>query len=269
MSRLALIAVLAVAASACTIDVNVVLDLTERGAAAVRVDIEADDEFHRLYRLTGGEFEDLVARRGNEVGLAFQVTPGEPTRYSAQTNVLAANAVEELLEGLAPGIGDIEISATEAELTLDGALNPLTSLEDVAVYFEQTDPGQFADDVTVTINASIPGDVVTSTGTAAGANRLFWNIPFSDSDSRVLARTALVDDGGSIPWAWIIIGATVALAFGFLVAIRSRYITQEGAATTPRPIPNVKNTAPEDQPVGVDETPPEDQSVEPESPVSD
>ncbi|MDH3607081.1 MAG: hypothetical protein OER12_08790 [Acidimicrobiia bacterium] len=263
MRRFALIALLAMAASACTLDINIDVSLTETGAGRVTVDIVADEEFHQLHELTGRDFEDLVAARGEEVGLAFEVTPGATTRYSAASRVVVSETLEGILEDLVPGIGNITIDRTGSELVFDGLLNPLTSVDDVEPYFDDADPSQFADDVTVTLTMAIPGELSTTTGTRIGPGELSWAIPFADSDTRVLARSTLEPEGSSIPWTAIIIVVTLATAFGFLIAIRSRLTGDQEATTTPQPMRQTKSIAPEDQPVSVDQTPPEDQAVEP------
>ena len=63
MRRAAVIALLALAASACTIDVDIGIALDRSGSGSVTVAIEADQEFHDLFELTGRDFEDLVATR--------------------------------------------------------------------------------------------------------------------------------------------------------------------------------------------------------------
>lgn len=272
MRRLALIALLTWIASACTLDINIGIDLEDNGSGSVAVEVLADEEFHQLYQLTDRDFEDLIASRGNDVGLKFDVTPGTTIRYSAASSEVPAETLAGILEGLAPGIGEITVSRSESDLQFDGVLSPLPSISDVAPYFVDTDPSQFEDDVNVTVRMTIPGEVSTSTGTKTGSEEFTWSIPFSDSETRILARSVLVAEGSSVPWTLVILLVTVTVSIGFLVAIRSRLAPSEDPATPMRSVPEPKSTAPEDQPVATDDTPPEDQAVgppaEPESPRS-
>ncbi len=263
MRRLALIALLAVAGSACTIDVDIGISLAENGSGIVSVDVAADEEFHDLYQLIG-DFEDLIASRGAEVGLSFDVTSGPITHYSAESRMVPADTLTGILEGLAPGIGDITISRTDDELVFDGRLNPLTSLDDVAPYFVDEDPSQFTDSVSVVVTMALPGDIATSTGTNDGSGLLTWSVPFDDSDTRLLARSGPESSSRSIPWTPIILFGTLGVAFAFLMSIRRRLNQQAEAATQLRPLPQPsKSTAPEDQPISSDSTPPEHQPVAP------
>ncbi len=264
MRRAALVALLGLAASACTIDVDIGIALDRSGSGSVSVSIEADQEFHDLFELTGRDFEDLVATRGSEAGLSFAVENGPTSRYTAQTNTVSASTVEDILEGLAPGIGSIAITAEETGVEIDGLLNPLTSLSDIAVYFENSDPAQFADDVAVNITVTMPGDLETSTATSRQGDQLTWALPFSDSGTRLLARSVLEKERSAIPWTAIIVGAIVLLAAVFLVSVRSR-LAETGTASPMRVAtsPPQPATPPEDQAVAPEATPPEDQPVAP------
>ena len=270
MRRFALIALLALAASACTIDVNLGINLNPDGSGLVDVDIATDEEFLDLYRLTGREFEDLIATRGSEVGLAFTVTPGPATHFTATSPLVSAGELERILEELAPGAGDVTISRNETTLEFDGRINPLTTIEDIAPYFSQpdSDPSQFADDATVVVTLSIPGELQSSTGTGSSGSQLTFTLPFAESDSRLFATSALESEGRPLPWVLIIVAGILALAVGFLLAIRSRLQGDGDDAATPlrsaaAPSSSEKPVAPEDQPVGPESTPPEDQSVAP------
>jgi len=265
--RAALIALLALAASACTIDVNIGISLDRDDSGTVSIAIEADQEFHDLFALTDRDFEDLIASRGETLGLVFVVESGPTTRYTAESKVIPYRTIEDILEGLAPGIGRLTITRQEQDLEIDGLLSPLTSLDDIAPYFENSDPSQFADDVSVNVRATIPGEVAASTATSEQDGELTWAIPFSDSDTRLLARSILEKESPRIPWTTVLVGAIILLAFVFLVAIRSRLAattseTISPMRTTPAS-PSTPSTAPEDQAVAPDDTPPEDQSVAP------
>lgn len=268
MKRLALIALLAVAASACTIDVNLGIDLNPDGSGSVDVEIVADEEFLDLYRLTGREFEDLVASRGSDVGLAFTVVPGPVTEFSAASKQVSAATLVEILEGLAPGIGEVTISRDETTLEFDGRLNPLTSIEDIAPYFTDpaSDPGQFEDDATVTITLSIPGDVQSSTGAGSADSELTFTVPFAESDNRLFATSILEQESRGVPWVVVVVAGILAVAVVFLLAIRARLQGDENGPTTAlrsTAAPTSRSVAPEDQAVGPESTPPEDQPVAP------
>jgi len=268
VKRLAFIALLAIAASACTIDVNLGIDLNPDGSGAMDVEIATDEEFLDLYRLTGREFEDLVATRGSEVGLAFTVIPGPVTHFTAATNQVSASTLIEILEGLAPGIGTIAITRDETTLEFDGRLNPLTSVEDIAPYFTDpgSDPSQFEDDANVTIRLSIPGEVQSTTGSGSSSSDLTFSIPFAESDSRLFATSILEQESRGVPWVLVVVAGILALAIGFLLAIRSRLQGAEDGPTTPlrsTAAPSSGSVAPEDQAVGPESTPPEDQPVAP------
>jgi len=266
--RAALIALLALAASACTIDVNIGISLDGTDSGSVSITIEADQEFHDLFALTDRDFEDLIATRGETLGLVFDVESGPTTiRYTAESKVISYRTIEDILEGLAPGIGPVTITRQERDLEIDGLLSPLPTLDDIAPYFESSDPAQFADDVDVNVRVTIPGDVAASTATSQQDGELTWTIPFSDSDTRLLARSVIEKESPRVPWTVVIVAGILLLAFVFLVAIRSRL-----AATTSETIsplrsttasPTPRSTAPEDQAVAPDSTPPEDQPVAP------
>jgi hypothetical protein len=268
--RLALIALLAIAASACTIDVKLGIDLNPDGSGVVDVDIATDEEFLDLYRLTGREFEDLIATRGSEVGLAFTVIPGPVTRFTANSPRVSAQALETILEELAPGVGEITISRDETTLEFDARLNPLSTIEDIAPYFSdpESDPGQFTDDATVVVTLSIPGEVQSSTGTGSSGSQLTFTIPFAETDSRLFATSMLESEARPIPWVLIAVAVILALALAFLIAVRSRLQDDGNGTSTPlrstaAPEPEKKPVAPEDQAVGPESTPPEDQPVAP------
>ena len=222
MRRLALIGFLALISSACTIDVDIGIALTPSGSGSVSVNVVTDDEFEELHALTGQDFEDFIARRGTELGLSFIVVPDDANRYFAEGAEVSADVLEGLLEGLAPGIGTVDITRTETALEFDAQLNPLTSIDDVARWIEGTDPAQFADDVSVTVHLSLPGSAETSTATNTGQGDLRWEIPFSDTSTRLFARTILGEEGRSISWTLMVGLGTLVVAGGFLVAIRSR-----------------------------------------------
>jgi hypothetical protein len=271
--RAALVALLALAASACTIDVDIGLSLNRNNTGTVSVAVEADEEFHDLFALTGRAFEDLVASRGSTLGLTFAVENGPTTRYTAESNVVPYQTIENILEGLAPGSGPVAITATEQELRIDGLLAPLTNLDDIAVYFENEDPAQFAGDVAVDVTVTMPGEVSTSTATSQQGGQLAWSIPFSDSDTRLLARSVLEKERTGISWTTVLVIGTILLAVLFLMAIRSRL--EETATVSPMrtaaapPEPTPPATAPEDQAVGPDSRPPEDQPIAPPEETTD
>jgi hypothetical protein len=266
--RAALIALLALAASACTIDVKAAISLNRNGSGSLAVEIVTDDEFEQLYRLTGREFEDLVAARGAEVGLAFTVTPGTNTRYAATASNLAARTVTGILEGLAPGTSDVSVNGTGTTLEFDAQLNPLT--DDVAPYFNDSGPEQFADDVSITVTLNMDGEIDSSTASGTDGNRLIWTVPFSDARTRLFARSILEKEDSSTPWTVVIVGGIMVVAIGFLIAIRSNVPSSEKDAL-PRdqrkpmsqPSPPAAPSPPEDQQVAPDSTPPEDQPVAP------
>ncbi|MBT8218065.1 MAG: hypothetical protein HKN74_14580 [Acidimicrobiia bacterium] len=269
MRRAALIGLLALAASACTFDVNVGIDLTRSGSGSVSIDVFTDEEFEELFRLTGQEFENLIASRGSQVGLAFTVVEGNRTQYSAASSQVAPETLRRIIEGLAPGAGTVTIDSSETTLEFDAAVEPLTSIPEVAELFEGADPAQFADDVTVTVQLTMPGEIETSTGSASG-EALTWSIPFNDSGSRLLARSVLEKAGGEFPWVAAVGVGTLVVAIGFLIAIRSSLQRGEEATRTPLDLgagPTGPTTPPEDQGVGLDNTPPEDQPIAP--PLSD
>ena len=262
MRRVALIALLALAASACTIDIDVGISLNSDGSGSMAVDIAADEEFHQLYRLTQREFEDLVATRGSEAGLAFTVTPGSVTRYSAERSRASAEDLTGILEALAPGIGEVSIARDEGVLEIDGQLNALTSIDDVVPYFEGSDPAQFSDDVTVTVTVAMPGEIESSTATSVQDEALSWELPFSDSGTRLFTRSIIDPEGGRVSLTTVIAVGTLIVAIGFLIAIRSSLSKSEEAST---PLPGLPSASasPEDQLVGPTATPPEDQPVAP------
>jgi len=262
--RAALIALLALAASACTIDVNVGITLDTTGSGSVSVDIAADEEFLQLHQFTNREFEDLIASRGAALGLAFTVTPGDTTLYSARSAVVSAKDIAAILEGLAPGIGTISITTSPEALVFDAPLNPLTTIDDLFPYFEGQDPAQFGDNVNVTVSLEMPGEIASSTGLLDGNGRPTWTIPFSDAGSRVFARSVLEKEGRVLPWTIAIVGTTIVLAVGFLITIRSNLPkSEEPGPATPAAQPPSRSRPPEKQKVGPDATPPEDQPVAP------
>ena len=263
MRRLALIGLLALISSACTIDVDLGIELTRSGSGSLSVNIVTDDEFESLYALTGRDFEDLVAARGAELGLPFIVVPDDANRYFAESSEVSSDVLEGLLEGLAPGIGTVDITASQTVLEFDAQLNPLTTIDDVARWIEGTDPAQFAEDVSVTVNLSLPGTVETSTADQTGPGDLRWEIPFSEASTRLFARSILVEEGTSIPWTLLVGLGTLAVAIGFLVAIRLRLETGGSGPKPMRPMQTPASTPPERQAVGTDDRPPEDQSVAP------
>jgi hypothetical protein len=265
--RAALIALLALAASACTIDVNIGISLDRSDSGSVSIAIEADQEFHDLFALTDRDFEDLIASRGETLGIVFEVESGPTIRYTAESKVISYRTIEDILEGLAPGIGPLTITSQERDLEIDGLLSPLTSLDDIAPYFENSDPAQFADNVSVNVRVAMPGEVATSTATSEQDGELTWSIPFSDSDTRLLARSVLEKESPRIPWTIVIVGGIILLAFVFLVAIRSRLAASTSETVSPlrttMDYPTPRYTAPEDQAVAPESTPPEDQPVAP------
>ncbi|NNC92435.1 MAG: hypothetical protein HKN80_08050 [Acidimicrobiia bacterium] len=269
MRRVALIALLALAASACTIDINVGGTLSRNGSGSLAVDIKTDAEFEELFRLTGGEFENLVATRGAELGLAFTVEPGSNTRYAASTSNLAAETVAEILDGLAPGSSQATVSRDATTLEFDAQLNPLT--DDVAPYFDDADLGQFVDDVAIQVTLDMDGDIDSSTADGRDGDQLVWNVPFADSETRLFARSILEKESAGVPWTVVIVGGILVVAALFLVAIRSNLPGPEEAArpgSPPQPTgqaspPAEKASPPEDQAIAPDATPPEDQPVAP------
>lgn len=268
MRRAALIALLALAASACTIDVNVGITLNRNGSGSLDVEIVTDDEFEELHRLTGREFEDLVAARGADVGLAFAVTPGTNTRYTAGVDGLAAETIAGILEGLAPDSSSVTVSQDATTLEFDARFNPLT--DDVRPYFTDSNPAQFADDVGITVTLDVDGELESSTAGSTEGNRLTWTVPFADGQTRLFARSILEEEGSSVPWTVLIVGGILILAAAFLLAIRANLPapdegTQPGRQPQPerRPAAARKPTPPEDQQVAPDSTPPEDQAVAP------
>ena len=139
-------------------------------------------------------------------------------------------------------------------MEIDGLLSSLTSLDDIAPYFVNSDPAQFADDVGVNVRVTMPGEVATSTATSRQDGELTWSIPFSESDTRLLARSVLEKESPRIPWTVVLVAGIILLAIVFLVAIRSRLadtttetvspMRTTGASPSPPPA-----TAPEDQAV--------------------
>jgi hypothetical protein len=152
-------------------------------------------------------------------------------------------------------------------LEIDGLLSPLPTLDDIAPYFESSDPAQFADDVNVNVRVTMPGDVAASTATSQQDGGLTWTIPFSESDTRLLARSVLEKESPRVPWTVVIVGGIILLAFVFLVAIRSRLAATTSESISPlrttTAYPTPRSTAPEDQAVAPESTPPEDQPVAP------
>ncbi len=262
--RAALIALLALAASSCSIDIGIDISLQQDGSGSLAVDIDVDDEFIDLYRLTGREFEDLIATRGPSLGLPFTVTPGTVTRYTASTNVVSADTLAQILEGLAPGIGEVEIAAEEGTLQFDGRLNPLTGIADVAPYFVDESPLQFSDAVDVTVSLAMPGEIDSTTGSNSQSGPLTWTVPFSDSETRLFASSVLESPGRPIPWTLIAVAITLIFAVGFLISVKSS-LAQNGEETAPMPLrePGGSIRPPEEQVRAPEATPPEEQPVAP------
>jgi hypothetical protein len=196
------------------------------------------------------------------------VVPDEQNRYFADGAEVSAETLTGLLEGLFPGIGSIDITSTETGLEFDGRLNALTDIDDVARYFEDVDPAEFADDVSVTVRLSAPGTLDSSTATKAGAGDLVWEIPFADTQTRTFARTIFEQGGYSVSWTLAVGLGTLVVAVGFLFAVRTR-LERDESPSSPLEAPSSRDsTPPEEQAVGVDSSPPEEQSVAPPAEAS-
>lgn len=260
MRRLALIGFLALISSACTLDIDIGVELRPSGAGSVSINVVTDGEFEDLFALTGRQFEDLIATRGAELGLSFVVVPGDDPRYFAEAENVNRQTLIGILEGLAPGLGTFTIETVENTLELDGRLNALTEAEDAARYFEGTDPAPFADDVAVTVSVALPGTVESSTGNRSGDGDLTWEIPLTAAETRLFGRTILEEEGAAFPWPLAVGTLTLAIAVAFLVAVRARSQPEQAL---PRPVPSPASVPPEEQAVGPDARPPEEQAVAP------
>ena len=270
MKRAVLLILLGLIASACRIDVDLRVDLHPDGSGDFELNLTTDAEFENLFRLTNQEFEEFVFLRGEAAGLSFQVTEGESTVYHSSVQSLTAESIENLLEGLVPGLGAIDITPQTETLEFSAELQPLTEADLLTPFFSNFDPAELAENVHVTVTLAMPGTLDVSSANITTGNELTFEIPFAEQSTRIFARSKLVEEGGnSIPWGLIILIVVIAGALAFLRAIRSQ--AGRDLDTSPPLQPSVPY-APEDRtvaPPAIEEPPPPEKLFEGEEPAAE
>ncbi len=259
MKRAALLVLLGLIAGACRIEVDLRVDLQPDGSGNIDLAITTDEEFERLYRLTGNELEEFIVLRGENIGLTFDVTEGADKVYHSGAQELSAEAIDSALEGLVPNLGTVEITASEETLEFTGDFKPLPEADLLLPFFTNFDPAELAENADIEVTLTVPGDLEVSTATLVEDTHLTFELPFEDQPIRIFARSRLVPkDSGSFPWVLAIVLIVVAAALAFLVAVR-RQGGQVVESALPQPyVPY----APEDQPVA----PPPPKQQEPAPP---
>lgn len=274
MKRLLLLATLALVASACKIDAGVRLDLSRAADAGdLFVTLETDQEFEELFAITDRAFEDLLAERGAVVGLTFRVIDTDTGRiYTTGAEGLSYEALENVLERLAPGFGNMAINSRGGTLEIDAQIAALEDLDDVAPFFTDFDPSEFQDDARASLIITLPGDVSSSSADSISGDTYTWNLALSGDTTRVVVRSVVVPPGeGGLPWTVVLVVGGLIVAVGFLLAIRSgltRYPRDEeaGALPTPQPVPPEDQDSTPPEFVEPPSVPPEDQPVAPVDP---
>ena len=247
MKRAAILVLLGLIASACRIDVDLRVALGPDGSGDLELSVTTDAEFESLFRLTDQEFEEFLVLRGEEIGLSLQVTEGADKVYRSSAQSITGESIEALLEGLVPGLATVDITATTETLVFSAELIPLAEADLLTPFFSNFDPTELAENVSVTLTVTMPGELDVSSADQIAGNELTFEIPFAAEPTRIFARSQLVEQGGSsIPWGLIILLTVVGGALAFLYAIRS----QVGGVDQTSPGPSAPASyAPEDQPV--------------------
>lgn len=244
MKRLAiLVAVLAVALSACRAEVRINLDVTEAGSGTLAAEVAINNQLRDLINQLTGDSEAIIS--GLDLGLEGERSTdieGDMTVYRTE---VAFDEVAEIDEAAAGNFTFFDLQLTddgvEFEATLDVAGE--VDLTQFPVAIETIDP----DTLEAQISVLLPGEIESHNADSITADgRLLWTIPL-DKELYMFADT-LYPKGG-FPW-WLpgLLGLSAALAFGvWLAAVRR----EKKGATVRRPPPE---PPPVDDP-GDDETP--------------
>jgi hypothetical protein len=221
LPKVALLALIAVLASACQIRIDTNIRINDDGSGTFAMEIGFDEEFRELAQAQGGDLTSSAtpAPPGWEVE-EFSSDGFEGTRIAANfTDPVDLQAKLKQLEQA--GEGETPESLTDGiQIRQNGdAFFFETQISQVENDFAQFDLGEealVAQVFQVRFVVTMPGTIGDHNATTQDGNTLIWNIPVTGGDQTLFATSTL---GGGLPVGLPVIAAgalAVGLAGGFL-----------------------------------------------------
>ncbi|MCU0282090.1 MAG: hypothetical protein MUE66_09820 [Acidimicrobiia bacterium] len=230
-----LLMLLALIATACRIESNLIADINADGSGVIGAEIGYDEEAEAfIEQFTQGEdpFADspmagmpgAQTREEDRGGMHFLISTAEVEDIAAAIEQSIAADPNSLLQEFS-----ITVNANRVEVTGRGSLTG--ALEGAEGMLS---PDQLAESVGANIRLTLPGAVLESNATSRDGNTLVWALPITGGDIEIRAASDPTQSpGGGFPlWAIIVIAAAAAAAVGAAVLMSRK---RGGVAAPPTP----------------------------------
>jgi hypothetical protein len=236
-----LIAGVALVATACRAEVNLIVDVEEDRSGVVVIEFGADDEFIQLIESTGGDPNDLFGALDLEIegSTTTQRTEGDMSYWGIDKTFDDVDEISAALTEATDAAGatftDLSFEMDEEQAMLEARIDsPSEALESLPV-----DPGlaigQLDDVISFNFIFGMPGTVVEHNADEVLTDgSLLWEIPVTGGTKEMVATSEF--GSSSLWWIWLIIGVVLLVgAVALIVAVldsrrRSKKAVDDAAA---------------------------------------
>lgn len=247
---------LALLLSACRIESNIMLDISEDGSATVGAEVGFDQEMLDLVSQGGGdpsEILDELPDLGGDGVEPINRTEGDMTYFGAQTNIADLSTYDfDGLEGETFSEFSYEFDKRSASLA---ATVDATGMGDLGGEDLLLDPSEITGDIfSARVLVKMPGTVSESNADEILPDgTLVWDLPFTGSKEIVATSTY---GASAISWIWFVVGGI--LIVGIIAAIAAvlmskkdseKAVAEAAAASAPEADAEKEPSAISSQPV--------------------
>jgi len=230
-----LLMMLALIATACRIESNLIAEINNDGSGVIGAEIGYDEEAEALigqFTEGGDPFANspmaglpgAESREEDRGGMHYLISTAAVDDIAAALDEAIASDPNSLLQEF-----NLSIEPNRIEVTGRGSLaGAMAGAEGMA------SPEQLAESVGANLRLTLPGRILESNATSQDGNTLTWALPITGGEVQISAVSdPTQSEGGGFPlWVIIVIAAAVVAGIGFIVLIGRK---RGGAAVPPAP----------------------------------